>query len=131
MRYKDVTQQIIGAAFEVHRNLGGGFLEKVYENALMLEFANTGLEARQQVPIPVYYKNERVGEYFADILVNGVIICELKAVDSISREHEIQLVHYLSATTIETGLLINFGKSVQVKRKILRYEKPVDTEKSC
>lgn len=125
MRYKDVTQKIIGAAFEVHKNLGPGFLEKVYENALVIELTKAGLRASSQQSIPVYYKGEKVGEYFADLLVNEVIICELKAVETLGKEHELQLVHYLSATGLETGLLLNFGKSVQVKRKFLEYRNPV------
>jgi GxxExxY protein len=131
MRYKDVTQQVIGAAFAVHTQLGGGFLEKVYENALVLELRQSGLNVRQQYPIPVFYKDERVGEYFADLLINESLICEIKAAVTLTREHELQLVNYLSATGFDTGLLINFGTSVTVRRKFRKYRNPVNSEKSC
>jgi GxxExxY protein len=117
--YNDVTEQIIGCAFEVHGVLGSGFLEKVYENALLEEMRNRGLKAERQKPIPVLYKNKVVGEYFADIIVEDVVILELKALEKLSDFHELQLKHYLKATGIEVGLLINFGRSVEIKRKFV------------
>ncbi|HEX6930380.1 MAG TPA: GxxExxY protein [Gammaproteobacteria bacterium] len=131
MRYKDVTQQVIGAAFTVHKQLGGGFLEKVYENALVLELRQAGLLVQQQFPIPVFYGNQAVGDYYADLLVERSVICEIKAAVSLAREHELQLVNYLCATGFETGLLINFGKSVAIRRKFRTYKNPVNSEKSC
>lgn len=113
----DLTREIIAAAYCVHKGLGGGFLEKVYENALVIELEARGFEVSQQVPIPVRYEGRLVGEYFADLLVERSVICELKAVDALSRTHEVQLVNYLTATGYETGLLLNFGNSVTVKRK--------------
>src|SRR5713101_4114602 len=118
---KEITERIIGCAFKVHRVLGSGFLEKVYENALFIELNKPGLHAQQQAPVLVLYEKQKVGEYFADILVEKKIVCELKASDSLSREHEVQLVNYLAATGLEIGLLINFGKSVVVKRKFRTY----------
>jgi len=113
----EITDRIIGCCFKVHRVLGSGFLEKVYENALMIEFEKCGLKARQQVPMAVNYEGRTVGEYFADIVVEDRVICELKAAEALSKEHEVQLVHYFAATGIEIGLLINFGRSVTVRRK--------------
>jgi len=133
MDKKELTEKIIGCAYAVHSVLGSGFLEKVYENAMMLELSANGLHANQQVPLPVYFRDERVGEYFADLLVEGQVICELKACDSLTREHEAQLVNYLAATGMDFGLLINFGKSVSVKRKFRVYKvvNPVNPGKSC
>lgn len=117
---KDLTEKIIGAAFEVHNTLGIGFLEKVYQYALVKELRLQGLQAEPEVKIPVYYKGELVGDYSADILVEGRIILELKALSALTTEHEAQLLNYLKATGFKVGLLINFGTSrVQIKRKIL------------
>ena len=116
-----ITDRIIGCCFKVHRVLGSGFLEKVYENALMIELEKCGLKARQQVPMAVNYEGRTVGEYFADIVVEDRVVCELKASEALSKEHEVQLVHYLTATGIDIGLLINFGRSVTVRRKYREY----------
>ena len=116
----ELTRQVIGAAFEVHKALGPGFLEKVYVNALLLELQQAGLNARAEVAIPVYYKEVEVGLYYADLLIEDGVICEVKAVSATRREHEAQLLHYLKATKTQVGLLLNFGaKSVEVKRMIL------------
>jgi GxxExxY protein len=117
----DLTDRIIGCCFKVHKTLGAGFLEKVYENALMFELERCGLKARQQVAISVTYEGRIVGEYFADILVEDRVVCELKANETVLREHEVQLVNYLNAIGIDIGLLINFGRSVTVKRKFKEY----------
>ena len=118
----ELTEIIIGCAYQVHNSLGAGFLEKVYENALCIELTKRGLVVRQQEPIKVLYKGQVVGDYFADLWVENRIIVELKAVQALTREHEVQLVNYLTATGIETGLLINFGSSVHVKRKYREYK---------
>ncbi len=116
----ELTRSIIGAAFEVHNILGAGFLEKVYRNALVKELRLQGIQAQSEVQIPVYYKGELVGDYHADILVDGRIILELKALSALTSEHEAQLLNYLKATGYKIGLLLNFGaKQVQVKRRIL------------
>jgi GxxExxY protein len=120
-----LTEKVIGCAYRVHNELGTGFLEKVYENAMRIELAEAGLTAAQQRPIPVVYHGEVVGEYFADLIVEDRLIVELKAVQNVAKEHEVQLVHYLTATRIDDGLLINFGSSVVVKRKFRTY-KPKD-----
>ena len=118
MKYADLTEEIIKAAYKVHNALGFGFLEKVYQNALMIELKRMGLKVSSEMPIKVYYRNEIVGEYIADIIVEDKVILELKAVKDLAEIHEVQLVNYLKATGIEVGLLINFGHSVQVKRKV-------------
>ncbi len=123
-----VTEWIIKCAFKVHNVLGAGFLEKVYENALRIETEKSGLVVRQQAPIKVLYEGCVVGEYFADLLIDDRVVVELKAVQALAKDHEQQLVHYLNATGIEMGLLINFGSSVQVRRKYRQY-KP--SSKSC
>ena len=126
----EVTDHIIGCCFKVHRALGAGFLEKVYENALMMELEKCGLKARRQVPVSVKYDGHTVGEYFADILVEDRVVCELKANETLSKEHEVQLVNYLAGTGIDIGLLINFGRSVTVKRKYREYRKSNKSGKS-
>ena len=108
MDINELTYLINGAIFEVMRQLGGGFLEKVYEKALLVELINRGLNAKNQVPIKVKYKGTEVGEYFADILVEGQVILEIKAVDSLQKIHEAQLLNYLKATGYKIGLLVNF-----------------------
>jgi GxxExxY protein len=117
MDVNKITEQIISCAFRVHNVLGPGFLEKVYENALCIELEETGLGVAQQVPIPVVYRGTVIGDFYADILVADPVIVELKAIRQIAKEHEVQLVNYLPATNVEDGLLINFGPSVEVKRK--------------
>lgn len=117
MDINDLTHVVIGCAYKVHNVLGPGFLEKVYENALKVELAKRGIAARQQVKLPVWYEGHRVGLYFPDLWIEGQLIIELKAALALAPEHELKLVHYLTATGIDNGLLINFGKTVQVKRK--------------
>jgi len=116
--HKDITDLIIKAFYNVYNTLGYGFLEKVYENAMMIEIRKLGLTARRQVPIKVFYEAEIVGEYFADVIVEENVILELKAAENLREEHECQLINYLKATEIEVGLLLNFGKKPQFKRKI-------------
>ena len=117
-RLADVTSQVIKAFYTVYNNLGYGFLEKVYENALVIEIRRLGLEAVAQAGIDVYYQGERVGQYHADLLVNGQVIVELKATRALLPEHEAQLLNYLKATPHEVGLLLNFGPKPQIKRKV-------------
>ena len=120
MNINELTYQINGAIFEVSRTLGAGFLEKVYENALMIELLKRGLKAESQVPIKVFYKEEAVGEYFADILVQNKVILELKAVENLSKLHEAQILNYLKATGIQVGLLVNFKHpKAEIKRMVL------------
>jgi GxxExxY protein len=116
----ELTYQIRGAIFEVNKVLGHGFLEKVYENALMIELPKRGLNAESQVPIEVKYKGEIIGEYFADIVVEDQVILELKAIDSLQKIHEAQLLNYLKATGYKMGLLVNFTyPKAEIKRFVL------------
>ena len=121
MKDEELTKTIIGCAFDVHNTLGAGFLEQVYENALRIELAKQGLQVKQQAPIEVRYDGHVVGSYYADLWVEGRVIVELKAVQKLAKAHEVQLVNYLSATGVDTGLLLNFGPSVEVKRKFREY----------
>ncbi len=117
-KHSGVTEKIIGAAYEVHSTLGHGFMEKVYENALALQLHQTGCALRQQVPVKVMYAGEIVGNYVADLVVEDKVLVEIKAVTELQPLHEVQLVNYLKATEMEVGLLINFGREVEVKRRI-------------
>jgi len=116
--HSDLTALIIKQAYYVHNVLGFGFLEKVYENALSKKLRDSGLSVKQQQSIKVVFEEEVVGDFAADILVNDTVIIELKAIDALNSQHEVQLVNYLRATGIEVGLLINFGKSCHIKRKV-------------
>jgi GxxExxY protein len=120
MDINELTYQINGAIFEVNRELGVGFLEKVYENALLVELADRGFKAESQVPIEVMYKKKEVGEYYADIVVEDQVILEIKAVDSLQKIHEAQLLNYLKATGYKVGLLVNFTHpKAEIRRFVL------------
>ena len=120
MDINEVTYQIRGAIFEVNRILGPGFLEKVYENALLVELKERGLKAVAQYPLKVKYKDRFVGEYFADLIVENRVIVELKTVENLDRIHEAQLLNYLKATGIKVGLLANFKhQKADIKRLVL------------
>ena len=119
MGANEITDIIIGCAYSVGNTLGNGFLEKVYENALAHELQKKGLQVRQQYPIPVYYDQEIVGDYYADLLVDDTVLVELKAAKGIEDIHMAQCLHYLKATGLTICLLINFGTSkVHVKRVV-------------
>jgi GxxExxY protein len=118
--FEDITREIIGAAFEVYKVLGYGFLEKVYENALRIELQLRALKVESQKPIHICYKGDSVGDYIADILVEEKVIVELKAEKEYNAKHEAQLINYLKATGLKVGLLINFGED-KCKPKRLVY----------
>ena len=118
MKHKALTEEIIKVFYRVYNTLGYGFLEKVYENAMTIEFKKEGLPAVQQSPIDVIYENELVGQYFADIIVDEKIIVEIKAKKNLMAEDEAQLLNYLKATDKEVGLLINFGPKPEISRKV-------------
>jgi GxxExxY protein len=122
----ELTERIIGCAFRVYNSLGSGFLESVYHKALLVELHDKGFIAEEEAPIEVVYKGEKVGSFYADIVVEQKVIIELKALDTLAKSHEVQLVNYLKATGIPVGLLINFGtQGIQIKRK---YKDPVNPE---
>ena len=112
-----LTELVIGCAYKIHNALGSGFLKKIYRKSLAIEIAKNGLKVEQESPIEVMYDEQVVGEFYADLLIENRLIIEIKAVQNFLREHEVQLVNYLTATGIDAGLLLNFGASVQVKRK--------------
>jgi len=119
MEHKELTEKIIGCAYQVYNRMGFGFLESVYEKCMLIELHREGLSAESQKPITVYYDKVTVGEFIADIVVNDTVILELKSVRRIIEAHEVQLVNYLVATGKEVGLILNFGeRKVEVKRKV-------------
>ncbi len=118
MKYEQTTDKILQAFYKVYSSLGYGFLEKVYENAMVIELRRLGLRVVQQAPITVYYEGECVGQHAADLLIEEIVIVELKATRLLDPENEAQLLNYLKATVIEVGLLLNFGPKPQVKRKV-------------
>ncbi len=123
MEHKDLTEKIVGCAYNVYNKMGFGFLESVYEKCMLIELHKAGLDVESQKPITVSYENEIVGEFVADIIVNDTVILELKSVRQIINAHEVQLVNYLVATGKPVGLILNFGESkVEIKRKIKNLE---------
>ena len=119
MQHKDLTEKIIGCGYRVYNKMGYGFLESVYEKCLLIELNKAGLKCEQQSAISVYYDNQNVGEFIADVIVEDTVIVELKSVRRIIKAHEVQLVNYLVATKKDIGLLLNFGETkVEVKRKV-------------
>ena len=118
LKHRDVTEKILHAFYKVvYPHLGYGFLEKVYENAMVVALTSLGMNVVPQVEINVYFQNQVVGEYFADLVVNDVVIVELKAATRLLPEHEAQLLNYLRATPYEVGLVLNFGPKPDFKRK--------------
>ena len=123
MLYSEITDKIINSFYKVYNVLGHGFLEKVYENALVIELESAGFAVLQQQNIKVYYENQVVGDYYADIIVNDLIILEIKAAEGLRDENKAQLINYLKATNKQVGLLFNFGKKPEFKRAIFSNEK--------
>jgi GxxExxY protein len=118
IKHKELTEKMIKIFYKIYNTLGYGFLEKVYENAMMIEFREAGIPSVAQSPIKVIYEDEIIGEYFADILVDQKVIVETKAAKNLIVDHEAQLLNYLKATDIEVGLLLNFGPEPEVRRKV-------------
>ncbi len=118
MIHEDITDKIIKAFYKVYNDLGCGFLEKVYGNAMNIEMTDMGMRVEKEKSIQVFYKGIIVGDYFADLLVDDLVITELKVAERLREEHEAQLLNYLRSTDIEVGLLLNFGKKAEFKRKI-------------
>jgi GxxExxY protein len=123
MKYEELSERIIGGAYKVYNDLGFGFLENVYRNAMMIELESMGMKARAEYPISVFYGGKIAGEFAADILVEDKIILELKSVKALSDAHRAQLVNYLCATEFEVGLLINFGEKIDFKRVVFDNER--------
>ena len=116
--HSELTSEIIRNIYKVYNTIGYGFLEKVYQNALLIELERSGLRCSTSYSIDVFYEDIKVGYYVADIVVQNLVIIEVKSVDSICEEHEAQLINYLKASKIEVGLIVNFGKKLQFKRKV-------------
>jgi GxxExxY protein len=116
--HSELTDKIIGCIYDVYNALGYGFVEKVYENALVIRLRQIGLGVVQQAPIRVLFEGQLVGEFVADLLVDNTVIIEIKAVSTLTSVHEVQLVNYLKATGIEVGLLVNFGEKVKIVRRV-------------
>ena len=131
MNINELTYEINGAIFEVNRILGPGFLEKVYENALMIELNVRGVNAKNQVPINVHYKENMVGEYIADILVENKVIIEIKTVEKLAPIHKAQLLNYLNATGLNVGILVNFkSKKAEIDRVVFNLSEEPDNSQS-
>ncbi|NLV40295.1 MAG: GxxExxY protein [Candidatus Hydrogenedentes bacterium] len=127
LKYRHITEAVIGCAFEVINELGAGFLESVYEKALLVALHQKGLSAAAQCPIRVLFRGESVGDFYADLLVEGKVLVELKAVKALIPEHQAQVINYLNATGIEVGLLINFGSPSLDFKRLTRKRRP-DTD---
>ena len=118
MKHRELTAKIIDCAYKVHRELGFCFLESVYQNALVIELTKADLKVEQEKKVPVSYDGQVIGDFTADVVVEEKVILELKSVKQFHAAHEAQLINYLKATRIEVGLLINFGETVEIKRKV-------------
>ena len=130
MNINDITYTINGAVFEINNILGPGFLEKVYEKALLVELKSRGMKAENQVPITITYKAEIVGEYFADIIVEDKVIIEIKTVEKLEKIHEAQVLNYLKATGLHVGLLVNFKhQKADIKRMVLNLDEGEESSK--
>jgi len=123
MKHEQLTEKIIQAFYKVYNTLGYGFLEKVYENTMFIELTTMGYKVEKQKKILVYYFGSIVGDYNADMIVEDIVTVELKANECLAEENENQLINYLKATNIEVGLLLNFGRKPQIKRKIFDNDK--------
>lgn len=123
--HQNLTDAIIKTFYEVYNELGHGFLERVYQNSLYLELKNKGFKVEAQKKIEVYYKGIEVGQYYADLIVDDLVILELKAADCIVKEFENQISNYLKGTNCEVGLLLNFGAKPEFKRKIFENSRKV------
>lgn len=118
MKYENITKKIINISYEVHKILGNGFLEKIYENAMIEEFNRNNINYKSQCPIVVFYKNKIIGNYIADFIIEDKIIVEIKALNGIGKDHQSQLINYLTATKKEVGLILNYGEKLEIKRMV-------------
>ncbi|MGB6678339.1 MAG: GxxExxY protein [Terriglobales bacterium] len=123
LRHSDVTEKIIGIFYDVYNELGYGFLECVYEESLVIALYEAGLTANRQIPLPVWFRGHKVGEFRADLLVENCVLLELKTARSLDTAHEAQLLHYLKSTEIEVGMLPNFGSRPQFRRLLFDNER--------
>jgi GxxExxY protein len=131
LKHEAISEKIIGVFFDVYNELGYGFLESVYEKSMLVALKAAGLLAECQVPIPVWFRGVQVAGFFADILVEGKVMLELKAARAIDKAHEAQLLNYLKATEIEIGLLLNFGQRAEFRRLLFDNERKKIRENPC
>jgi len=131
LKHADLTEKIIGVFYDVYNELGYGFLESTYSEAMIVALQEAGLSAQREVSVPVWFRGTKVGQYFADLLVADMILIELKAARGIERAHEAQLLHYLRATEIEVGLLLNFGMRPQFRRLLFDNSRKKIRENPC
>ena len=131
LKHSETTEKIIGIFYDVYNELGYGFLESTYAEAMVLALEQAGLAAEREVPVPVWFRGTKVGQYFADIVVDNVVLLELKAARTVDSAHEAQLLHYLRATEIEVGLLLNFGLRPQFRRLLFDNDRKKIRENPC
>jgi len=131
LKHPDLTEKIIGVFYDVYNELGHGFLESTYAEALVLALNEAGLAAAREVPVPVWFRRRKVGQYYADMIVEGVVLLELKAARTLERAHEAQLLHYLRATEVEVGMLLNIGLSPQFRRLLFDNDRKKIRENPC
>lgn len=131
LRQAQLTDKIIGAFYDVYNDLGHGFLESTYAEAMAVALESLGLEVSREVPVPVWFRGRKIGQYFADIMVEGTVILELKAARNLDKAHEAQLLHYLRATDVEVGLLLNFGVTPQFRRLLFDNDRKKIRENPC
>ena len=131
LKHSELTDKIIGVFYDVYNELGYGFLESTYAEALAMALDESGLSIAREVPVPVWFRGKKVGQYFADVLVDDVVMLELKAARTLESAHEAQLLHYLRATNVEVGLLLNFGLRPQFRRLLFDNERKKIRENPC
>ena len=131
LKHSDLTEKIIGVFYDVYNELGHGFLESSYAEALVLALNESGLTAAREVPVPVWFRRRKVGQYYADMIVEGVVLLELKAARTLESAHEAQLLHYLRATEVEVGMLLNFGLRPQFRRLLFDNDRKKIRENPC
>ena len=131
LKHSDLTDKIIGVFYDVYNELGHGFMESTYAEAMVIALAQAGLSGVREVSVPVWFRGKKVGQYFADILVDNAVLLELKAARTLEPAHEAQLLHYLRATEIEVGLLLNFGARPQFRRLLFDNERKKIRENPC
>src|SRR4051794_29821474 len=131
LKYSEITDKIIGVFYDVYNELGHGFLESTYAEAMLIALEETGLAASREVSVPVWFRAQKVGQYFADFLVENSVLLKLKATRGLEAAHQAQLLHYLRATSIEVGLLLNFGVRPQFRRLLFDNERKKIRENRC
>jgi GxxExxY protein len=131
LKHSELTEKIIGVFYDVYNELGYGFLESTYAEAMVIALQDAGLVVDREVPVPVWFRGGKAGQYFADLLVEGTILLELKTARSLEKAHEAQLLHYLRATDIEVGLLLNFGVRPQFQRLLFDNARKKIRENPC